>query len=887
MLLIAAAFLLGQPAQSHHPYLHMPSVDSYAKHDPYGTTILPEGRLLRPVGAVAPVSRWPHGLALDPAGNLAFVASENSGQWITNWIGGKPTISKFAAPEEERRSNSGACVFSPDGAKLFWGSGETGKVYVYDTVARKLVATVSLNVPVGETKFEDSFVSDLGVSSDGRYVYCVDETNFRLAVLDVAASKIVGSIPVGRYPVALAVHGNLVYVANIGQFQYSAVPNGDGTEPDKRGLTFPPFGYPSKEAENGVKVEGRQIPGLGSPFAEEAFSVYAIDVQDPDNPKVRFRAKSGDRIGSRKPWGAAVGGSAPSFLVADKDRLYVSNDNDDTVQALDAKTGKVLANLSLEPSPLLHGIRGVGPTGMVISPDSSRLYVAESGLNSVAVIDTASMKVVGLIPTAWYPYRVRISPDGKNLCCICFKGFGNGPKGIANGPKDPYVHMGGSFHMIPVPPDSALPAMTQTVLENNGVVDNSADRAKMASPVWSSIPGKMSDKIKYVVFIDKENHTYDTIFDHIPGANDDPKLLRWGYNQTIEAPGQPTLQHVAVMKNHNKLARQFTVSDNFYVEPEASGVGHRWLVGVQPNNWCQMVYTLGWDFKLPTTAPGRLASFGSNASMAPEDYPEEGAMWHHLARHGITFRSYGEGFEFAGVLEDDKEDNTGAREVVNIPMPKVLFDNTCREFPNFNMNIPDVYRAELFRDEVEKKYLSGKEPFPQFIDIALSNDHGASPEPKKGYPYRASWMADDDLGFGRIVEFLSHTPYWKNMAIFVTEDDAGGEDDHVDAQRSVMLIISPYAKHGYVSHRHTTITSMHRTLYEIMGLPPLNMFDAISNDFGDCFTDKPDFTPYKAEMVDRRLYDWPKSRDKKDWNYAKARLMPTVPMDDWDKNDKD
>ena len=110
------------------------------------------------------------------------------------------------------------------------------------------------------------------------------------------------------------------------------------------------------------------------------------------------------------------------------------------------------------------------------------------------------------------------------------------------------------------------------------------------------------------------------------------------------------------------------------------------------------------------------------------------------------------------------------------------------------------------------------------------------PKPDKGYPYLASWMADNDLALGRIVEFLTHTPYWKNMAIFVTQDDAGGEPDHVDAQRSVLLVISPWAKRGYVSHRHTTIVSMHRTLYEIFGLPPLNMFDALANDFSDCFT---------------------------------------------------
>src|SRR5437764_329667 len=212
------------------------------------------------------------------------------------------------------------------------------------------------------------------------------------------------------------------------------------------------------------------------------------------------------------------------------------------------------------------------------------------------------------------------------------------------------------------------------------------------------------------------------------------------------------------MTNHNALARQFTVSDNFYMEPEASGVGHRWLVGVQPNNFCQMTYTLGWNFKAHSSAPGRRASFGSNGSIAPEDYPEAGSMWEHLARHGIPFRNYGEGFELAGV--------------------------------------------------------------------------------------------------------------------------AGGEPDHVDAQRSVLLVISPWTRHGYVSHRHTTIVSMHRTLYEILGLPPLNMFDALANDFSDCFVATPDNHPYQHVAVDPRIFDPEKARDPNDPEYKKASRSRSIARDD-------
>ncbi len=147
-------------------------------------------------------------------------------------------------------------------------------------------------------------------------------------------------------------------------------------------------------------------------------------------------------------------------------------------------------------------------------------------------------------------------------------------------------------------------------------------------------------------------------------------------------------------------------------------------------------------------------------------------------------------------------------------------------------------------------------------------------------------MADNDLALGRMVEFLSHTRYWKNMAIFVTEDDAGGEMDHVDAQRSVLLVISPWAKRGYVSHRHTTILSMHRTLYEIFGMPALNMFDALANDFADCFTTKPDFRPYTVVPVDRRIFDPEKAKDPKDPDYGQARKLRSIQMDDDEEVEK-
>ncbi len=870
------------------PYLHAPAVDEYARHDPNGLTILSTGRYLKPVGRHLAVARFPYGLAMSRDGKNLFVASEGMGQLITGWAEDEPEVRAFTPPAytrngTQRTSNGGGADFSPDGRTLYWSSGETGAIYIFDVATREKIAEVSLNTELDGQRYADSYAADVKASADGKYLYCPDVTNFRLTVVDAARRQVVGSVRVGRYPYALAVLGEHVYVANIGLFEYSPVPPSSDARFDKRGLTFPPFGYPSNEARDGVEFEGRRIPGLGEPNVPASFSVWGIDVSSPRAPRVISRLKTGLLIGVPSDNGKTVGGSAPNFLVAHGEALFVSNGNNDIIERIDLARNTIVAKQRIVPSPLVARVRGVSPAGMAVSPDGKRLYVAELGINAIAVLDSSTLKVLGHIPTAWYPYRVIVSPGGRRLACICFRGFGNGPNGGSRIPKSDFLGMRGVVSIIDVPSDPELKDMTAKVLAYNGMVDRRNDRATMSSPVIPTTPGGVSKQIKYVVFLTKENHTYDTIFDRIPGAEHDPSLLRWGNHQTIESKGQPKLEDVAVMVNHNALARQFTVSDNFYMEPEASGVGHRWLVGVQPNNLMQMTYSVGWSFKKDSTAPGRRYAMGSNGSLIPEDYPEAGSMWEHLARHGIRFRNYGEGFEFPGVEEDEDEHPTGAREVVNIPMPKVLFDNTCRGFPIFNMNIPDQYRAHWFMKDVEELFLNREQQFPSFINIAICNDHGTDPKPAKGYPYLASWMADNDLATGRIIEFLSHTPYWKNMAIFVTEDDAGGEPDHVDAQRSVLLIVSPWARRGYVSHRHTTIVSMHRTLYQIFGLPPLNMFDALANDFSDCFTTHPDFRPYKALTVDPRIFDPEKAKDPKDPDYGKARLLPSFPLDDPDQ----
>ena len=297
-VLSSALCSLAQP-----PYIHAPVQDQYPKHDPTGVTILPTGRLLRPVGKHTPLAQWPHGMCLSPDETTVFVASGGQGQFIRNWKSAAPEVTNFNPSAKKKRSNAGGCAFSKNGKTLYWSSGESGEILSIDVESQKVLADISLNVELNGRKFVDSFAMDIQLGSDGKYLFCADVTNFRVAVIDLESAKLVGSVDVGRYPYSLSVIGNRAFVANIGAFEYTAIPPPvPGTKPDKskgekvidpRGLTFPPFGLPSEEAVNGVYREGRKVPGLGMLNHDSSFSVWGIDVSDPTKPSVVSRIKTG------------------------------------------------------------------------------------------------------------------------------------------------------------------------------------------------------------------------------------------------------------------------------------------------------------------------------------------------------------------------------------------------------------------------------------------------------------------------------------------------------------------------------------------------------------------------------------------------------------------
>ena len=279
------------------------------------------------------------------------------------------------------------------------------------------------------------------------------------------------------------------------------------------------------------------------------------------------------------------------------------------------------------------------------------------------------------------------------------------------------------------------------------------------------------------------------------------------------------------------------------------------------------------DFRLPTTAPGRLLFTGSNSSLHPEEQLEAGALWHHLERNGVPFRNYGEGFELAGADEGPGLKPTGAKFFTNMPMPMPLFRNTCFTYPNYNTNIPDQYRATQFIADMESQFVKAGKDIPRFLYIHLPNDHTAKPRAGDGYPFTASYMADNDYALGRIMEYLSHLPQWKQMAVFITEDDAQGGVDHIDSHRTVFLAAGPWIKRNYVSRVNSSFPGLMKTIFRTLGIPALNLFDALAADLSDVYTDQPDFAPYQLLPVNAELFDPKKAKDPLD-------PQPSERMDD-------
>jgi len=869
------------------------------------TAVLPNGREIHPAGNWIPLAPYPFALAIRPDGRQIAVPSIGF-PFALNIIDGpdspQPRVTRMPSGSENdpRIEVHAGLVYSPDGSRLYAATGDSGKICVYRTSDWSSERELSLDGPLSSNNFGGSFAATLALSSDGKTLFALDQGNWRIVVIDTERMERVSSIPTGAYPFGLALSpdGKRLYVTNTGLFEYSVIPGVSENDSLHTGLHFPPFAYPSKEAREGVTVEGKQIRGLGDENADRGTSLWTYDMSDVAHPAITAKLRLGARITEES--GDTVGGAAPTGVACDEDAVYVSLAHQDTVAKINEDGTRIIDQAALSPftGPRFQdaqgrALRGVMPSGLVVRAD--RLYAAESGINAVAVIDTKTMDVISHIPVGWNPSAVAFSPDGATLYVVNTKGKGAGPNGGSRHDANAPTYVGSlEYGSLSAIRPGVLPSpdvLTQTVIDGN-------TKAIAAQP---ALP-----RLKHCFFVIRENRTYDEVLGDISRANGDPSLARYGMDGWIserrpapesssapvtagvhvhkssKSPGrtgsQTATTHLQVTPNLHALADQFAMSDNFFVDSDVSADGHRWAVGINPTPYFNTAWTSGYGGRRHESStaaqPGRRALFGGADAPMPEDEPQFGSLWEHIAAGGKGVLNYGEGLEIEGADEIDGAAPEGQRLLLNAPLLKPIFESTDRNYPTFNLGIPDQYRVAEFERDFQRRIRSGD--VPGLIVIRLPGDHTADPRPKDGYPYRASYVADNDLALGRIVEYLSKTPIWKDSALFVTEDDAQDGVDHVDAHRSVLLVASPWVKPGSVSHQHTSMGSITRTIDELLGLGPMNLEDALAGEIGDIFDSQGHLESYKARPADPHVFVPAKARIAKPKTKKEAAALRDV-----------
>lgn len=528
---------------------------------------------------------------------------------------------------------------------------------------------------------------------------------------------------------------------------------------------------------------------------------YAV-VVTPDGSRA-FVSNWGDRSVSALDLtaGSTLGrievGRTPEGLAVSPDgrRVVVANSDDDSLSVIDAESLEVVATISLKEKT--DDPVGVMPVDVTISPDGSRVYAACSGDNMVAVADLESSKMIGKIPTGAYPTAVR--SRGSSLYYLNGKGLVARPN-----EKNEFITglMWGSVSVLDVPSDAELREFTRRVDENNDPFKRTYPFSADCKAAKGPIPirtGARSDSIKHVVYVIRENKTYDSLLGDLGGeARGDPNLALFGEEVT---------------PNLHALARRFANLDNCYYESEQSLQGHIWISAGWANDFSERNWPAMWaqkgvgQFYLPGIEP---ASRGSDTM-----------FYDNLIDHDVSFRVYGDPI---GVLSD---------------LFGKFSNHVDFKYPTWALQVRDVDKVKEFKRELDLGI------FPSFVSIWVPNDHTRGTS--AGAPTPVTMIADNDHATGLIVEAISSSPYWKDTVILIFEDDPQGVPDHVDAHRGPCLVVGPHVKRGHTSHVHYSFPSFHRTMGLILGLPPISRFDAKAAPFLDVFTEDPEnIEPYTA-----------------------------------------
>jgi len=756
--------------------------------------LLPNGWTITPAGEQITLTDLPLNI-IPLSGGRVLVATSGYNQHELSLV----DLSKKAivATEKVRQSWFGLAVSGgggiasggagPDNARhqVWWSGGGSGILHGYDLKGHELVRTSPREPAVSREERDASkhFRSGVCLDKSGQTLYTLDINLGTIAAVDLAGGTPdrSGRIGVRPYDVVMARNGSRLYVSD--------------------------------------------------------WAGRAVLAVDPDELRTIKRIATGEH---------------PNQLALhpNDDRLFVACASSNSVSVIDTLRGVVTETIVTTLFP--KAPEGSTPDALAVSPDGDTLYVANADNNCVVVVDIAKpgeSAVKGMIPTGWYPTAVAVTPDGKTLLVGVGKGNQTKPNpyfkpaadsAAANGDakkpnvetakKDaaakeeepirrrPYPYIGttlsGALSIVPLPDDKQLAAYTETVYKNCPYSDKLLAGTPHAEK--TAVPTKLGDPspIEHVIYIIKENRTYDQVFGDMKEGNGDPSLVMFGEQVT---------------PNHHKLAREFVLLDNLYCNGQVSKDGHPWSTMAYNTDYVARDWTLTYSGRKGVDDDDE-----GDLSNAPSGY-----LWDAAARASLSYRNYGE-YGRRVSQPDGTIRIEGA-----VPG---LVGHMCPDYgvPKVaGQRVRDTERVETFLREFGEFEKNGK--LPRLIVMSLGEDHTVGTSP--GEPTPQACVASNDLALGRLVEAVSKSKFWPKTAIFVIEDDAQNGPDHVDAHRTVGLVVSPYTKRKYVDSTQYTTVSLLRTMELILGLPPLSQYDAAANPMFASFTDKAITTPYTAEAA--------------------------------------
>ena len=671
-----------------------------------------------------------------------------------------------------------------DGASVLISGGRTHLYRATVSADGKISWGPSIDVSGGAKN-----VNPLGIAltADGKHALVALSMTNQLAMVDLAEGKIISTIAVGvcPYGVALSADGKTAYVSNFG-----------GNAPGADDLAEPSGGTM-------VAVDKRTIPLRGTLSFVNVDGVSLSEV------------------------GRVEVGLHPSEVLLDTpgQRLFVANVGGDSVSVVDTTKRKVTQTLDTKPDHELPW--GMLTDGLALSADGKTLYAANAGINAIACLDLAAPKSAPkLIPSGWYPGALRVR-DGQ----LYVANVRNGVQKVAV-PTDAKMVMEYDVRA------RAASHLAHALRYAKG------PRSIAAAPVPVPAEVGQPSSIKHVVYIIKENRTFDQVLGDIGRGNAEPKLVLFPRDVT---------------PNHHAIAERWPLLDNYYCNGVNSSDGHAWasqgIVGPYREK-DRVGFRCAYDF-------------GSDALF----FAGCGFIWDHALLHGRSFRNYGEMDKLTKLqgktyndFFTDRENGGGKTSFTTTFFIDVLRRYSCPGYPGWDMAIPDQTRADVFLKDLAE--LEKKGSFPDLTIIYLPNDHTANELTAKSY------VADNDLALGRVIESLSKSRFWKDMAIFVNEDDPQTGGDHVDGHRSFCLVVSPYAKKGALISKFYNQTSVLHTICRILGMPPMNQVVAASTTMEDCFTTEADLTPYVALTPKQQL------NEKRPPAAKKTGFWPPFPVGD-------